>query len=457
VPDDDQKIDPEKAAGGDEGSRDERNAPDDPADKSVPEDETAAEKSESAADRYRPEAIAARVDRIGQETESDRLANEEEKKLLERKRTQKKKGLEAAASKRLSRIGEGKVRRPTALGDSVSPDADPLLERAARAGEWIKEHRQTFGALVAVAALGAAGLSGYSYWQDKRNAEASALLAQAMNDQHGLVSDKDADDDDGDAKSRQLYPTFKSTGERRDAALAKYRAVESKYPGTGAAILARLSEGSLLLDAGDAKGASSAYEDVKSSALGQADGEVRGRALEGIGFADELLAQTDAASKDKHLDDARSEYEKLENVDVNGFKELGLYHQARVAQAKGDKARAIELLKDVQKRVSEPGETHPFSYLQFVAEDRLRELDPTALPPKAPKGGMGMGGGGPGGAGGPGGMPGGIDTSNPQVQKLLEQLRQQGKLPPAGAPGMPPMPQGAPPAMPPGAPDESPK
>jgi hypothetical protein len=110
----------------------------------------------------------------------------------------------------------------------------------------------------------------------------------------------------------------------------------------------------------------------------------------------------------------------------------------------------------VQKRVSEPGETHPFPYLQFVVEDRLRELDPTALPPKAPKGGMGMGGGGPGGAGGPGG-PGGIDTSNPQVQKLLEQLRQQGKLPPAGAPGMPPMPQGAPPAMPPGAPDESPK
>ncbi|HEX4447717.1 MAG TPA: tetratricopeptide repeat protein [Polyangiaceae bacterium] len=439
MPDDEQKTDPEKAADDEASEAREAN-------EGGPSPPDEAPTGEGAEDRYRPEAIAARVDRIGQETESDRLANEEEKKLLERKRTQKKKGLEAAASKRLSRIGEGKVRRPSALGGSVSPDADPLLERAARAGEWIKEHRQTFGALVAVVALGAAGLSGYSYWQDKRNAEASALLAQAMNDQHGQVSDKDPDEDD-DAKARQLYPTFKTAGERRDAALSKYRAVESKYAGTGAAILARLAEGSLLLDAGDAKGASSAYEDVKSSALGQADGEVRGRAFEGIGFADELLAQSDAANKDKHLDDARSEYEKLEHVDVNGFKELGLYHQARVVQAKGDKARAIELLKDVQKRVSEPGETHPFPYLQFVVEDRLRELDPTALPPKAAALKGGGGGMGPGGGGAHG--PGGLDTSDPQVQKLIEQLRQQGKLPPAGAPGMPPMPpQGAPPEMP---------
>ena len=321
-------------------------------------------------DKFRPEDIAARVAGIGDETELDRVADEEEKKLLERKKTQKKRGLEAAASKRLSKIGEGGVKRPSALGaDDVAPDADPLLERAARASKWIKEHRQTFGGIAAVALLGIAGFAGWSYWQDKRNGQASTLLAQAMNDQHGQVSDKDADDDD-DTKPQRLYPTFKSAAERRDAALGKYREVESKYAGTGAAILARLAEGSLLLDAGDAKGAAAAYEDVRGSALGQADGEVRGRAFEGIGFADELLAQSDAAGKDKHLDDALDAFEKLEHVDVDGFKELGLYHQARVQQAKGDKARAIELLKDVQKRVSDPGQSHPFSYLEFVVEDR---------------------------------------------------------------------------------------
>jgi hypothetical protein len=377
-------------------------------------------------DKFRPEAIAARVGRIGDETEADRVANEEEQKLLERKKTQKKKGLEAAASKRLSKIGEGKVKRPSALGDSVTPDADPLFDWASRAGTWIKENGQTVGALAAVVLLGVAGYSGWSYWQDKRNGEASALLAQALADQHGYVSDK-ADDDDDDAKPRHLYPTFKSVAERRDAALTKYRSVESKYPGTGAAILAQLSEGSLLLDAGDTKGAMAAYEAVQGSALGQADGEVRGRAVEGIGFADELLAQTDAANKDKHLGDALDEFEKLGQIDVNGFKELGLYHQARVQQAKGDKAKAIELLKDVQKRVSEPGSEHPFSYLQYIVEDRLRALDPTALPPKAPKTP----------AGGAGKGPGGLDMNDPQVQELLRQLQQ--KHPQGGGPpGLPP-------------------
>ena len=76
-----------------------------------------------------------------------------------------------------------------------------------------------------------------------------------------------------------------------------------------------------------------------------------------------------------------------------------MYHQARVLQAKGDKAKAIELLKDVaEARDASPGESHPFSYLEFVVEDRLRELDPDGA---AAQGAQAMSGGraGPGGAG----------------------------------------------------------
>jgi hypothetical protein len=430
VPDDEQKSDDTK-----------------PTEADAPETSDAGAAHEG---KFSPEDIAARVARIGEETELDRVADEEEKKLLERKKSQKKRGLEAAASKRLAKIGEGAVKRPTAALGALSPDADPLLERAARANKWIQEHRQTFGAIAAVALLGLAGFGGWSYWQDKRNGQASALLAQALADQHGYVSDKATDEDEED-KPAHLYPTFKTAAERRDAALEKYRAVESKFAGTGAAMLAQLAEGSLLLDAGDAKGAIAAYQAVKDSPLGQADNEVRGRAFEGIGFADELLAQTDAGNKDKHLADALDEFEKLEHVDVDGFKELGLYHQARVQEAKGDKAKAIELLKDVQKRVSDPGQTHPFSYLEFVVEDRLRELDPTALPPKAPKS-MGMGAPGKGPMG-PGGGPGGLDMNDPQIRKLIEQLKQKKGV--GAPPGLPPMPpNGAPPAP---APEESPK
>jgi hypothetical protein len=376
-------------------------------------------------DRFRPGAIAARIDSLGEESEADRIAREEEKKLLERKKGKKgKRGLESAASKRLAKIGEGKVKRPSALGDTVTPDADPLLERTARLSEWIKTHRQTFGGVLVIAAIGLVGFLGYTYWQGKHDAEASALLSQASADERGRVSDKE-DDDEDDTKGVPMYPTFKTAAARRDAALAKYRQVESKYSGTGAATLARLAEASLLLDAADGKGASDAYADVKASPLAQADAEVRGRAIEGMGFAAEQLASSDAGARDAHLDAALTAFKQLEQVDMKGFKELGMYHQARVLQEKGSKADAITLLKDVYKRVTDPAESHPFAYLETVVEDRLRELDPTALPPKAP----------PPKAGGMGGPNGNIDMSDPRIQELIRQLQQQQG---GGLPGAPP-------------------
>jgi hypothetical protein len=416
VPDDEKTQDEPKP-------EDESTAPAEPADEPAAEPEAPAEEE---GDKFNPGAIAARVAGMGEETDLERIAREEEKKLQERKKGKKgKRGLEAAASKRLSKIGEGKVKRPSALADAAGPDADPLLDRTVRVTEWIKEHRQTFGGIVAVVGLGLAGLLGYTYWQDRNDAQASALLSQGYGDERGAVSDKDEDDE---TETRApLYPSFKTTQARRDAALAKYREVESKYAGTGAATLAKLSEAGLLLDAGDGKGAAAAYEDVKNSMLARADAEVRGRAIEGAGFAAELLAQTDAPARDSHLDVALAAYQQLEQVDMKGFKELGKYHEARVYSAKGDKAKAVELLKDAHKAVSEPGDSHPFSYLETVIEDRLRELDPTALPPKAaaPKAG------GPGGGG-----PGGVDMNDPRIQELLRQLKEQGKLP--NGPASPP-------------------
>jgi hypothetical protein len=373
-----------------------------------------------AAEAFRPEGIAARVDRLGTESELDRIASDEEAKLHARKHKDKT-ALQSAASKRLAKIGEGNVKRPSAI-PGVSPEADPLVRRAVHAGNWVQDHQQTVVAMVVVALLGFGGFAGYQYWQDRRNGGASTVLAQAMIDEHGHISDK-VDDDDDDTHAKPLYPTFKSAADRRDAALAKYRDVEAKYAGTGAALLAKLAEASILLDTGDAKGAAAAYDDVLGSPLARADAEVRGRALEGVGFAAEALAVTDGADKAKHLDDALATYKKLADVDMMGFRELGQYHQARVVQAQGDKAKAIELLKDVQKRISEPGEETQFSYLKFVVEDRLRDLDPTALPPKARADASGKGGPG---VGVTGGAANHVDMNDPQIQKILEQLRQKG-------------------------------
>jgi hypothetical protein len=389
-------------------------------------------------DKFRPDAIAARIDKLGTETESDRLAREEEQKLLERKKDRKKSGLEAAASKRLAKIGEGKVKRPSAIAADVV-GGDALIDRINSFQKWLREHQQVAAAAGVAAVM--AGVVGFGvvYWRERRDEQASVLLAQAIADEHGHIATA-KDDSDDEPVRKALYPTFKTAAERRDAALAKYRTAESKFSGTGAAILARLAEAGILLDQGDAKGALTAYDDVRQSPLAAADAQVRGRALEGKGFANELLARTDAAARDKHLDDALTDFKALEAVDSD-FKDLGMYHQARLALEKGDRAKATDILKDLMKRVS--GSDHgPPSYLQLVVEDRLRELDPAAVPPKTPKG-FGPGGGdalgGLGGLGGAGG-PNHIDMSDPRIQELIRQLKER---PAQGGQGAPPPPAGS--------------
>jgi hypothetical protein len=156
---------------------------------------------------------------------------------------------------------------------------------------------------------------------------------------------------------------------------------------------------------------------VKGSALAAADTEVRGRALEGLGFAHELKAEATPAEKDKELDAAFAAYKELETaVDVKGFKELAMYHQARVLMAKGDKDKAKETLLSLKDRLNvfedpiAPGLPMPpqFPYLKDMAMDRLHELDPAAAPKK------------PHGAAG-----GGMNLTPAQLQKLMEDMQKQ--------------------------------
>jgi hypothetical protein len=89
------------------------------------------DEEQKSADKFGPEAMAARIEKMGEESEADKTAREEEQKLIQRRKQQKKSGLEAAASKRLAKIGETTVKRPSALS------ADPGLDRAAKFTKWV--------------------------------------------------------------------------------------------------------------------------------------------------------------------------------------------------------------------------------------------------------------------------------------------------------------------------------
>ncbi len=366
-----------------------------------------------------PEAIQKRLDALGGESEDDRAAREEEERLAARREKMKSKkgrgksGLRSAASKRLTDIGTKapakKKKRSaspySAIATSDDIEGDALLETAARVNKWLQANSKMTGIVIGVMVLVAIGAGGWFYMQHKKDIAASTTLDQAVADVNGRIGDPDKIEDED--RPKDTTPIFKTVAERQDAALSKFREVTAKYPGTGAAYLARLSEGSLLLDKHDIPGAIAAYMDVKDSPLAKVDVEVHGRALENLGFAYELKAdEGDTAS----YSDALKTFHELENTDVSGFQELGEYHQARIYEKQGDKARAEELLKKVYEAATKPGEQHPYPYLENLAEDRLRALDPTALPPKR--------------AGALGG-PMGNQMSEAQMRQLIEQMKKQ--------------------------------
>jgi len=415
-----------------------KDVPDQPAEKAEAKPAKAKADAEPDADEEAddvdsmdPAAIARRVAALGEEDETEKLAREEERKLAERRKAGKKGkkkrgGLEVAASKKLDKIGK---RAEPKRNIAVAADADPLIEKTVKLSDWAKQNQklvQRVGAIIAVALI---GLAGWMYWDHKRETEASMALSKAVETQHAQIGEPPKDDDDNATDPSTTY--YKTHEERREKALEKYREVEKKFAGTGAAILARLSEGSLLLDKHDADGAAAAYTEVKGSALGQADKEVRGRALEGLGFSYEIKAdKAEGEAKKPFYDQALGAFKELENIDVKGFKELAMYHQARVHENKGEKDKAKELLVALKERLDKPDENtgvpgtpggQSFPYLREVAMDRLRAIDPAAAPKM------------------PAGMPGGGgQVLPPHIRKMLED--QQKKA--AGGGGAPP---GAPP------------
>lgn len=382
------------------------------------------EATESAPDSASPEAIARRVAALGEEDQGEKLARDEERKLAERragKKKTKKGGLEVAASKKLAKIGTRAEPKRTL---AVAADADPLIEKTAKLSEWAKENQKTVqvvGALLAAALL---GIAGFLYFEHKHETEASVLLTKAVEDERAHIGEPPKDDAE-DKPPVDPGPMFKTYELRRESALAKYREVETKFPKTGAAILARLAEGSLLLDKHEPDQAAAAFNDVKGSPLAAADQEVKGRALEGLGFAYELKALATPAEAPKFLDEAAKAFKELENtVDVRGFKELAMYHQARVAQNRGEKDKAKELLINLKERLAKTEENPSnipqgpaFPYLKEVAMDRLREIDPSAAPKVQQQQ-----------------TPGGNPSLSPaQIRKMIEDAqKKQPKAPPGG-------------------------
>ena len=251
---------------------------------------------------------------------------------------------------------------------------DAFARSTSAAGKWF---RANFGKIQWVVLAGIAAAAGYALYNsqiEKTAAAATGALAAGITVEHGKVMAEDKrSDEEKEADPSKIY---KTVDERADAALAAYRKAQAEHAGTAAALLAKLGEAGVLLDKRDWPGAIEAYNAVLASKLAKADADVRGRAIEGVGLAKEGKGDLDAAI---------GSFKELQAIDERGFKELGMYHEARMLLAKGDKDKAKDLLKQIHDKLVVPTpEGKQFRYLETLVDEALRRLDPNALPTKAP-------------------------------------------------------------------------
>ncbi len=251
---------------------------------------------------------------------------------------------------------------------------DAFARSTSAAGKWI---RTNFGKIQWVILAGIAAAAGYAVYTsqiEKTAAAATDALVAGITVEHGKVMAEDKRSDE--EKEYDTSKIYKTADERTEAALAAYRKAAAEHPGSASALLAKLGEAGVLLDKRDWPGAIDAYNAVLASKLATADADVRGRSIEGVGLAKEGKGDIDAAM---------ASFKELQAIDERGFKELGMYHEARMLLAKGDKDKAKDLLKQIHDKLVVPTpEGKPFRYLETLVDEALRRLDPNALPTKAP-------------------------------------------------------------------------
>jgi tetratricopeptide (TPR) repeat protein len=317
--------------------------------------------------RRREEALARRKKRaaseasgINDDVSSSSDKNSRAKDLLKRRREQ------AASAARVP------VASSLDAGEMVD---DALARSMAAIGKWFRNNVQLIQWVVLIGLVGAGGYVLYNMRVEKKAGDSSGKLVAGIAADRGIVLDEDKrSDDEKEYDSRRV---FKTTAERTDATLGSYSSVVEQHGGTGAALLAKLGQGGAYLEKKEFDKAIASYSEVLASPLAAADPDVKGRATEGTAFAKEGKGD---------LDGALTSFKELSSIDIKGYKELSTYHEARMLFAKGDKAKAKEVLEPLNTKLMTPSpEPQPLGYLKSAVSDLLTQIDPNAAAAAANK------------------------------------------------------------------------
>lgn len=246
----------------------------------------------------------------------------------------------------MSPKNKGKFGR--AKGEEI-PVEDEFVSGVSRFGERLKPHARRLVALgigVLVAVFAAVG---YQAFQQGKEAEASALLQQALELSNRQLIEDEVERELLSSAAPGAPDIWSSIEERNQAVLEKLDAIETNYAATRVAQNARLVRAGILLDAGRFDDALASYEAVASDAAALPHNALIAR--EGKGYALEGKAETlDGDAHTKAMEQALAAFEAMQPDAEGPGADRAAFHQGRVLQALGRKDEAVARFEQVLER-----------------------------------------------------------------------------------------------------------
>ncbi|MBI4509859.1 MAG: tetratricopeptide repeat protein [Deltaproteobacteria bacterium] len=241
---------------------------------------------------------------------------------------------------------------------------DELVTLTDRAIKALSPHFKKIAVLAGACALVIAAINIYNSQREKKRVAATRNFGEAMQVLKAPIDPEGAPPVSG---KKDETPRFKTPKERGEAALAKISTLRKEHASAQVALQAQLAEAGVLFDLGRYDEAIAAYKRY----LEQADSaQLRIVAREGLGLAIEAkaLAEKDAKAREAGLSEALKTFEQLQ-PDENGFyREMALYHQARLKATLGDRAGATALYKQIVDKF-------PSTWMRAVVTRRMELLE----------------------------------------------------------------------------------
>ena len=271
-----------------------------------------------------------------------------------------KAGEETVSPKNKGKFGKGR--------SPIAAETDEFLTQMERLIRWLKPHAIKLGIFFGVTGVIVVGYTTWHWWQNRKDAHATALYERAtVISQVPIQADDDADKDDTLPPDPRGVPRhYASEKDRAAAELSALDELESKYGGTGVARQGVLLRANALYQLGRYDQAAKAFSDYASSAK---SGVLARAAREGKGYALEQKAmnEKDPKAHQADLEQALTAFEAMQPNQGDPGADDALYHQARVLDELGRTQDAI-------KRFNKLLAAHPNTMLKQEVELRLVAL-----------------------------------------------------------------------------------